>query len=399
MDAPAPGSKSLAPLPPRARDGEALPSPPMSDADVPDRPHADLRRLVAQCLPGATLLDARPFHVDDADVRDAATTKGEGYGEPLRVRVREADGRESTLVFHTAKPDVFGHDRRADRAAEMLLAWDTFGAIPRHVAALDVGAVTRGGASLVSLRDAGEFYLVTRYAEGRLYADELRRVARDAAATEDDLRHAESLARYLAALHAERLDGPARYVRAVRDLVGSGEGIFGIIDGYPADVPMAPPARLEALERAAVAWRWRLKPRAHRLRRTHGDFHPFNVVIDAAGEPALLDASRGCAGDPADDVCCMAINYVFFAVEHPAAWRAAMGPLWRRFWGAYLAAAGDDGLLDVAAPFLAWRGLVVCNPAWYPNVSPEARDRVLSFVERTLAAERFDPASAEALFP
>ena len=53
----------------------------------------------------------------------------------------------------------------------------------------------------------------------------------------------------------------------------------------------------------------------------------------------------------------------------------------------------------MAAPFLAWRGLVVCNPAWYPHVSPEARDRVLSFVERALASERFDPASAEALFP
>jgi hypothetical protein len=362
-------------------------------------PPTDLRQIVAQCLPGAELLDARPFRIDDADVHDDATTKGEGYGEPLRVRVRERDGRLSTLVFHTAKPDVFGHDRRADRAAEMLLAWDTFGAIPRHVEALDVGAVRRDGKGLVSLRDAGEFYLVTRYAAGTLYADELRRIARDAAATADDLRHAEALARYLATLHAERVDGDARYLRAARDLVGSGEGIFGMIDGYPADVPMAPPSRLEALERSAVAWRWRLKSRTARLRRTHGDFHPFNVVIDAAGEPVLLDASRGCAGDPADDVCCMAINYVFFAVEHPAAWAPAMGPLWRRFWDTYLRASGDDEILSVAAPFLAWRALVVCNPAWYPHVAPEARDKVLRFVEGALAAERFDPASAEALFP
>jgi len=361
--------------------------------------HAELRRLVAQSLPAAELLEVRALGADDAALRDAGTTKGGGYGEPLRMRVREPDGRESTLVFHTAKADVFGHDRRADRAAEMLLAWDTFADIPRHVAAVDVGAVARDGSGLVSLRDAGEFYLVTRYAEGRLYADELRRVARDAVATADDVAHAAGLARYLASLHAERVAGPARYTRAVRDLVGSGEGIFGIIDGYPPEVPMAPPSRLEALERAAVAWRWRLKGRAERLRRTHGDFHPFNVVIDAAGEPVLLDASRGGAGDPADDVCCLAINYVFFAVEHPGAWRAAMAPLWRRFWETYLAAAGDDGLLAAAPPFLAWRGLVVCNPAWYPMVSPAARDRVLGLVERALASERFDPASAEALFP
>ncbi len=357
-----------------------------------------LRELVSRVLPGAELLEARGLADDDATVRDEATTKGAGYGEPLRLRVREASGRESVLVFHTARPDVFGHDRRADRAAEMLLAWDTFALIPRHVEALDVGAIRNDGTGLVSLRDAGEFYLVTRYAEGRLYADDLRRIAREARASDDDVRVAEGLARYLADLHRERIERPAVYARAARDLVGSGEGIFGIVDGYPEGVPMAPPERLKGIERRAVEWRWRLKPRAERLRRTHGDFHPFNVLIASDGGPVALDASRGCAGDPADDVCCMAINYVFFAVEHPAAWRGALSSLWKRFWETYLDTSGDHELLSVAAPYLAWRGLVVCNPAWYPKVDPEARDRVLSLIERALDNEVFVPEMAEELF-
>jgi Ser/Thr protein kinase RdoA (MazF antagonist) len=163
-------------------------------------------------------------------------------------------------------------------------------------------------------------------------------------------------------------------------------------------VPAAPPERLREIERRALDWRWRLKPGSRRLSRTHGDFHPFNVVFDG-DQLALLDASRGCMGDPADDVTCMAINYVFFAVEHPGAWRGALGELWRRFWQLYLDESGDHELLRVCAPFLAWRGLVVANPVWYPAVDPAARDRVLALIERALAAEQFDPSFAEALFP
>src|SRR5690606_13915468 len=125
----------------------------------------------------------------------------------------------------------------------------------------------------------------------------------------------------------------------IRDLVGSGEGIFGIVDAYGPDVPAAPPERLRAIERGALEWRRRLRERSERLSRTRGDFHPFNVLLDETedGERlALLDASRGCMGDPADDVTCMAINYVFFAVEHPRAWRGGLGQLWQRFWDVYL---------------------------------------------------------------
>jgi aminoglycoside phosphotransferase family enzyme len=155
---------------------------------------------------------------------------------------------------------------------------------------------------------------------------------------------------------------------------------------------------LRAIEDRAVDWRWRLRGRSARLRRTHGDYHPFNVVVSAAGAVALLDASRGCLGDPADDVTCMAINFVFFAVEHPGTWSGAFRELWHRFWNVYLAESGDREVLEVCAPFLAWRGLVVANPLWYPNVEPDARERVFQLIERTLSAERFDPAFADEVF-
>jgi len=221
---------------------------------------------------------------------------------------------------------------------------------------------------------------------------QLGEVARERTATPLDLARAGALARYLAELH--RLPGshPGAYVRAIRDLVGHGEGIAGLCDAYADDVPAAPRGRIEALERAALEWRFRLKRRTERLRRTHGDFHPFNVVFREDVDFAVLDASRGCEGEPADDVACMALNYLFFAVGRPGARGAGPRALWTTFWDTYLEASGDLHLLEVVAPFLAWRSLVVASPVWYPHVGEGERDRVLALAERALGAPRFDPA-------
>lgn len=360
-------------------------------------PHTEIEKLLRALLPGAEVKDVRPLAPDSGTGEGDATAKTAGYGLPLRVRVVESDGAERSLVFRTASANDFGHDRRADRAAGMLLCYDTFARIPHHVQALDVGAISSSGA-LVSLRDAGELYLLTTYAPGNLYADDLRRLAREGRATPLDVARAEALARYLLELHREPGSRPAAYTRALRDLIGHGEGIFGIIDGYPPDAPAAPPARLRAIERQCADWRWRLRDRADRLVRTHGDFHPFNVVFDDGAHFTLLDASRGCEGDRADDVTCMALNFIFFALEHPAAWPEGLGVLWRHFWRVYLEATPDPDLGAACPPYLAWRGLVLANPAFYPALSAAARDRLLGFVERTLAAGALQPAWAEELF-
>jgi len=350
-----------------------------------------LRELLEARFPGAEVVSAAAL-APDTGAGD--TLKAEGYGSPLRIVLREG-GRERTVVFHTARSDVFGHDRRADRGGEMLLAWDTFGLVPGQARALDVGAVLRGG-RLASLADAGEFWLLTEWAPGRTYADDLRRVAEEGSCGEGDRARVEALARWAAALHAERLDGPERYRRAVRDLLGHGEGIFGMVDGYPEGVPAAPPSRLRAIEERCLAWRWRLRGLSRRLSRTHGDFHPFNVVFRPPSPSedgtrfTLLDASRGGKGDPSDDLTALSVNYVFFAAERREAWERGLGPLWRRFWAGYLDATGDREALLTAPPFLAWRALVLASPRFYPQLGAEARDLLLGLAERALDLGRLD---------
>jgi hypothetical protein len=121
-------------------------------------------------------------------------------------------------------------------------------------------------------------------------------------------------------------------------------------------------------------------------------------LFDDRSTLTLLDTSRGSIGDPADDVACIAINYMFFALAEPGLWSSAFRQLWYEFWRVYDEARQDRGLCDVVAPYLAWRGLVLANPVWYASVTELGRDRLLSFVEAALSAERFSPDMAEAAF-
>jgi len=121
-------------------------------------------------------------------------------------------------------------------------------------------------------------------------------------------------------------------------------------------------------------------------------------VVHRLGQAGLLDTSRGSQGDPADDVTCLSINFLFFALEKPASWRRGLGLLWDRFWTRY-AVGGDEGRLEVTAPFFAWRALVVCNPRFYPRLDARGRTALLELATRALDAGVPDIEAAEELFP
>lgn len=357
---------------------------------------APVCRHLERLYPGCHVLAVEPLG-PDTGATAAATEKVAGYGVPVRVTLRDAAGQHRELVWRTASANEFGHDRRADRLAGIVQSYEDFAAMPGHVAAIDLGLVSTDGAVL-SLRDGGEPYLITSFATGAIYAGDLRQIARRKTVDDTDLARLAALVGYLAGLHVPVAgaagDRQVRYRRAIRDLVGSGEGIYGIVDGYPAGVAGE---RLRAIEQQCAGWRWRLRDRHDRLVRSHGDFHPFNIVFDGT-TPTLLDASRGGCGDPADDVTAMAINFLLFAIDEPAAWPDGLGVLWRRWWADYAARRADPALLEVAPPFFAWRTLVVCNPRFYPNLSARGRDRLLGLAEAALAAQVFDPGRAEELF-
>src|SRR5437773_88261 len=86
----------------------------------------------------------RPVRVRDIlPLGKEAGEKGFGYGLPVRVSLADAPVEE--IVVHTVGSAGFGHDTLADRAAVAVPAYETFNHLPRHVRALDVGAVLQDG--------------------------------------------------------------------------------------------------------------------------------------------------------------------------------------------------------------------------------------------------------------
>ena len=317
--------------------------------------------------------------------------KGYGYGVPLRVDYLLA-GIPRRAVVETVRPGPFGHEHMADRAQSLLWAHDAFRRLPRHVASLDVGAVRSSGA-LVPLGNAEELFMLAEFVDGREYADDLLRLRAGGGLSSGDLDRADALCDYLVEIHRVRGPDPGLYVRRVRELVGHGECAFGVADSYPKDGPV-PLRALEEIEKMLVGWRWKLRDKAHRLRQVHGDFHPWNILFREGADFSVLDRSRGEWGEPADDVTCLALNYLFFSLQRSGRLEGAFERLWLRFWQRYLERSGDRELLEVSAPFFAFRGLVMANPVWYPALERSIRGRMLNFVRNVLDAPSFEPGRA-----
>jgi hypothetical protein len=342
------------------------------------------------------ILAVRPLGDKDAGGEDP---KGFGYGVPLEVECLIDGQRRALVVSRTRPKQGFGHDYPADRAWQALYAHTAYNSFPRHARSLDVGVVHASGA-LASVADAAEFFQLVEKVEGTLYWHDLDRLL-EAPLEERDTARAEALGRFLAEAHGLKRDEPTLYHRRIRELVGHGECLMGILDSYPHPYPPLPVEVCEEMERAAVGWRWRLRERTHRLSRIHGDFHPWNLLFREGADFSVLDRSRGDWGEPADDVAALGINYLFYGLRRQERTRTEdSGPfsyLLCTFLETYLRASGDQEVLEVLPPFLAFRALVIAHPRWYPTLAPPTRRALVHFARRMMTDHTFSPEDVRAL--
>ncbi|MDH4083604.1 MAG: phosphotransferase [Nitrospira sp.] len=321
------------------------------------------------------------------------SSKGEqkryGYGTPVKLTFKN-EGKVQSAVLETMKPGPFGHEHMADRAQAMLWDYESYGRLPRHVKSLDVGAFD-ATQRLFSLAEAREFFVLNEWTDGVSYHVDLKRLAKGGALRKLDRQRTVALARYLAQVHAKKRRDADLYKRRLRELIGHGECIMGLTDSYPKRYGFITEDLLRAVEESCNRWRWRLHDKAYRLSQVHGDFHPYNVLFRTGTDFAVLDRSRGEWGEPADDLTGMTINYLLNSLIRWGKLQGSFDVLFRLFWDTYLEASGDKEVTETAAPFFAFRGLVVASPLWYPKLSMDIRRRLFCFIENVLDVPRFEP--------
>jgi hypothetical protein len=331
------------------------------------------------------LLSFRPLK---GDVGERGDPKAFGYGAPMDVECLVGGEPRQFILARTRPAEGFAHEYPADRAWAALWGHGAYNSLPRHVRSWDVGFVRKNG-ELVPAGDSVEFFQLVDKADGTPYWLDLDRLLTEAVRSVD-LERVEALAAYLAEVHAEKRRAPSLYHRRIRELVGHGECLMGILDSYPHPYPLLPPETCVALEHAAVEWRWRLRGFTHRLARVHGDFHPWNLLFREGTDFSVLDRSRGEWGEPADDVAALSVNYLLFGLLKGPGVAEPFRGLFLRFLDVYRQRSGDAALFDVLPPFYLFRAIVLAHPRWYPRLPERVRTALLNF-----ACSMGDPAPFE----
>ncbi len=337
---------------------------------------------------------------------------GEGvHGAGFLIEIQTPEGL-STYVIKGLFPEGLGHDYPSDRAQVFLLDLEEYNNLPKHAKAVDVLAEMEDG-SIKSIGGGKEYYLLMERVEGRDYFNDLREFSKKEKLDSEDIEKIKAMTSYLSEIHSNKKDSRSLYWRKIRDIVGHGECLMGVFDTYPDGVLSY--EEIAEIEKLCVDWRARLKPKTHRLSQIHGDFHPGNIwfkavsgqqsAVSSQGSSSknfelqtpnskldfvLLDRSRGPYGEPADDVTALCINYIFFSIMYHGEVKGAYLEGSNLFFEEYVRATKDDELFEVLAPFFAFRGAVVANPVFYPDLSEDGRNKIFRFVRRVLVSERFE---------
>lgn len=307
----------------------------------------------------------------------------------------EADGKKYRKILKSLYAENMGKEYSADRAQSLILAHSSYSSMKNHIKSTDVIGLEKNG-GIVSIGNAEEFFIIMEEARGEDYFNDLRRIGQRDKLEDADKNRVLILARYLADLHKQKFEKESLYKRKIRDTIGGGESLMGVMDMYPKKLDWFPKKTQVQIVQKAVEFWMRDKYRSARLCHIHGDFHPGNIWFTGAEDFVILDRARGEFGEAADDITALTINFIFYALIYKGEFSGALKESMDIFIKEYFRLANDKEMEKIIAPYWVFRAAVLCNPCFYSDAffgsagkANKVRKKIIKFALRILNAKKF----------
>lgn len=293
------------------------------------------------------------------------------------------------IVIRVLNPVDFSNDYPPDRMASFWIQHHSAKSLPHHIKSLGIIGIEKNS-SAVSVDHFHEFLQVLEWAEGEEYSVDLERILKENHATKQDLKRVIMLSNYLARVHQKKYKGPqdqalSLYKRHTRDYIGS-RFVLDVLDTYPLEISFTTWNKLHQLVFEIFKYREKFKNNFQRLSKIHGDIHPGNIRFYTENKFTVLDASRAIWGEPADDVSCLGINYLWYALKQTGSFKGVFRELFDAFWNNYLEKTEDQEIARIMPLFIAIRGIVLKHPLYF-SVDDSIRRKLLAFSFKALKGQ------------